>query len=267
MLYIDIFFFMNFVFDFALLLTLALLKREPFLWKQSVIASFVGGIWACFVVFVPTIVKWITMYPVAYIMIRIAFPRKRKQSFIFHFFLIAWTGGGILNFLYNDIQQQFAKIVIAIVVWLVALIGIKKYKRRETSHIYTIELKMNGKKEKMKALWDSGNCLKSPLGEAVCIIEQKTIKRFFEEEGNVLCNWTTADSTFLCKNGFQLIPYHSIGTKEGILPAIRGEELIIQVETKEIVIQNPIIGFCDMTLSTEYTYEMILPSVYNINYL
>lgn len=286
MLYIDILFLINSLLDFALLFTVALWKCEPFLLRRVLLASFAGGIWACFVALAriqdARFVELLTMYPAAYIMTGIAFPnknKKKKKSIVNYFFMIACIGGGILNFLYYELWNLeetkgiFGRIVITLFVWIIALVAILRYRqmelqKQETSVIYPVELTVCGNKIKIQALWDSGNRLQNTSGEPVCIVEQKVMERLVKEQWESLNNWTMAEGTFLFEKGFQLISYHCIGREEGVFPAIRGDLIVIQTENGEITIKRPVIGYCESTFSIENsmgnTYEMLLPSAYGV---
>ncbi len=285
MLYIDILFLVNSLFDFALLFTMALWKQEPFRLRKVILASFVGGLWACVIVvielqevpFIKPCIKFLTMYPTAYLMIRIAFSyenknKKQIRSLLFHFFVVSWIGGGVLNFLYYELWNLssqnaiWARIILTFGVWIVSLVLILKYRMvklqsQENAVIYTVTLTILGNTTTIQALWDSGNRLQDASGNPVCIVENQVMKKLLKEKWKYLEEWMTSDTTFLSEVGFQLVMYRCIGMNNGMLPTIKGEKLVIEKEDEMIVIQNPVLGYCDSGFS-ESEYEMILPAAY-----
>lgn len=130
--------------------------------------------------------------------------------------------------------------------WIVSIVGIialqiyLKYCNK--SSLYTIYCKNNEKKLKIKALWDTGNCLYTPGNhKPVSIVEYKSIAPLF--------NWADAAHP-------TVVPFSSVGKEDGILLAVQIEALIIP--EKNLVIKNPYIGLVHKPLSNEGKYQMIL---------
>lgn len=284
MLYIDIFFLINSLLDFILLLLLALWKQEPLFLGKILAASAIGGLWAC-IIWLARIygIFWLsvlTLYPTALLMIAISFPGKswkRRMSYAGSLFVISWMGAGFLDFLYYQVwaedgaESSSRRAVIMVLCCIAAFCALRLYqrdkeKKEEKAVIYHTEVELCGKKETIWALWDSGNRLHTMTGEPVCIVEEQVMEKIMGKQWNNLRCWTSAEDTFLEKMGFQLISYHCIGRDEGVFPAVRGDRITIQKDEETIVVEHPVIGYCSGSLQREGTddnyYQMILPSDY-----
>lgn len=96
----------------------------------------------------------------------------------------------------------------------------------------------------VKALVDSGNGLTEPISKKpVSVVNENAVeeyKNLFQEEK------------------FRLIPFHSVGEKQGILEAYFIEKLEIKNEGENVIVQNPIIAITKDGVSANETYQMIL---------
>lgn len=91
-------------------------------------------------------------------------------------------------------------------------------------------------------LWDTGNSLYDPLhGKPVSIVE----RRLLEPE-------VSAEELL-----FQL-PYHSIGRKDGMIPALIADYLCIRTEDGELLVERPVLGLTEEPLSSDGSYDLIL---------
>ena len=107
-----------------------------------------------------------------------------------------------------------------------------------------VMLRQGNNRIKVNAIIDTGNRLRDHVtGKPVSIITKKTAAMLWEE---------------LPIQKLRYLPYHTIGKKNGILPVLVLDEMVLYLEQK-VQIQNPLIGICqeqdDMGI-----YEMILNS-------
>ncbi len=281
MLYIDLFFLINGIGDFFLLFVLARWKQEPLFWGRMAAAALIGAaaacaVWAgraCGIVWADLVL----LYPSAVWMVSIAFPgksRRTRRLYAMSLFGISWFGAGLLDFLYAQIvsgpfQTNRALGTALGAIWLMLLFRFYKKERRQTedaSVIYETEVELWGRKETVRALWDSGNRLHTMTGEPVCIVEAQTMEKMMGEQWKTFQCWELAEGDFLKKAGFQLISYHCIGREEGVFPAIRGDRIAIRKGEETIVVARPVLGCCPGRLCKEgengHPYQMILPSAY-----
>lgn len=103
-----------------------------------------------------------------------------------------------------------------------------------------------GKDEKcvVNALIDSGNSLIEPISKTpVSLVEEKAIIPY---------------KTYLHKENFRVIPYHSVGNAHGILEAYFIEKMEIKKDGERIIIQKPLIAITKEMISANERYQMIL---------
>lgn len=115
---------------------------------------------------------------------------------------------------------------------------------------YSVILYCDGKEYPMKALLDTGNGLVEPISKkAVSLVGKDYFEQQWEKEGE--------------RKGFQLqrfraIPYHAVGTPNGILNGYEMDRLIIFTDERNIEIRKPMIGISEHAVGNRDTYQMIL---------
>jgi hypothetical protein len=110
------------------------------------------------------------------------------------------------------------------------------------NNIYTVKCKKGDRQIQLKALYDTGNCLYLPKnGCAVSIVSYESIAP--------LIRWEEIEHP-------EILPYSSVGTKEGLLLAVPLDA--VTVLEKNILIKDPYIGIVRQPLSNDGSYEMIL---------
>ena len=116
-------------------------------------------------------------------------------------------------------------------------------KSRRTSDVCKVELVGKGVRITVNALIDSGNGLMEPVsGKPVCILEKNIFKGLWRN-GN--------------PEGFRVIPYHSVGKKNGILYGYLIPEMIIDKEGIRISCKNIYVGVAE-NVAVDGGYCMIL---------
>ena len=98
----------------------------------------------------------------------------------------------------------------------------------------------------VKGIVDTGNSLREPLGRSpVSILEQKSAEKLLTD------GWEE-------RRGFYLIPYRSIGRKQGWMRAFRADEMQIKTQEGVFRIKNPILAISGNGLSGDETYQILL---------
>lgn len=102
----------------------------------------------------------------------------------------------------------------------------------------------------MKALVDTGNHLIEPISKkAVCIVEKDFFEKQWEKEGSRI---------EFQPQRFRAIPYHAVGTQNGILNGYEMDRLVIHTDERKIEILKPMIGISEVKIGNSNTYQMIL---------
>ena len=96
---------------------------------------------------------------------------------------------------------------------------------------------------RLRALIDTGNTLKDTVSkDPVSVMDQASVKRLTEGKQ---------------PERFRYIPYHSIGKKEGVMPAFRMDKIQIIRDGYRINVEYPLVAVCEEELGSE-NYQMII---------
>lgn len=97
---------------------------------------------------------------------------------------------------------------------------------------------------------DTGNSLIEPFSKKpVCLVGKEFFERQWEKEG---------ERKFFQPQKFRAIPYHAVGTPNGILSGYEMDRLIIYTDERKVEIQKPMIGISELAIGSQNTYQMIL---------
>ena len=96
---------------------------------------------------------------------------------------------------------------------------------------------------RLRALIDTGNTVKDTVSkDPVSVMDQASVKRLTEGKQ---------------PERFRYIPYHSIGKKEGVMPAFRMDKIQIIRDGYRINVEHPLVAVCEEELGSE-NYQMII---------
>lgn len=131
--------------------------------------------------------------------------------------------------------------------------------RRATALYYKAALYKGEKKAVGTALYDTGNHLKEPVSHKPVIVTDmilagelldervcEAIKSFYQT-GNL------AEA-----EGIRLIPFHSVGRRNGILAAVFIDKLVIEMEQENIVKTGVCVAIAEEPVSVREKYHVIL---------
>lgn len=181
--------------------------------------------------------------------------------------------------LFGNLNKTY--FVIAIIFGTIAIIVfIHTYYsfRKGNSRLYEAELFYREKKVRVVGLLDTGNGLYDPIyGKPVIIAEYSVISNLLSEhQAKLLQIWLDNlegnNSSFSRKGlpeelvhdnneerlNIMMIPYHSVGKKNGILPAFTMDKVILWDEDEQICNEKVLTAVCADRLSKQNEYQMIL---------
>lgn len=256
---------------------------------RKIFAAILGGLGACFSIMVPTFRSGIFMILFGVIlagfMLKIAFPYETMKALgrdILVYYSITFLIGGILNYLYYYTSAgyyitEFMRILpskalnffylisfFAIAggfIHLVKRILIQMKGTREL--FYNVELVFGEKKITCKGFLDTGNHLREPVSKRpVVIADLDGIKDILPEELIDYAKDFMSDAIHKNIDRFVVrikwIPYHAVGTEEGILPGIVFDEVNILKEDRVVHNPNITVAIYQGKLTVDNSYHIIL---------
>lgn len=189
-------------------------------------------------------------------MIIFAFPGMKKATVIkmtVYFYILNIIIGGCIFFLGEQgvpINHIWQLLLCVIIIALCVEKGVNHFfiQTRILKNLYSIDLILGDLKVSGIALLDTGNCLYDPFfHRPVMIGEYSTLQKMYERIEEEMVIW---------------IPYHSLGKKNGLIPAIKIDELIIYKEKETISKKSVLVAIAKEKLSTKNQYQFILHEDY-----
>ena len=264
-IYLDVIFLENFLMDYILLmLTGKIMQRE----KKSLgmlLAAVMGSAFTVFSYILMLTVEskngilWqatlqLFNFWIAYVMVKCAYRNVRgKQTYfcVGTMLLLSLLTGGILSgIMQNTVigRMRQSTILMAIGTFLFGYLFLKKWMEALRERLFyrkchlPVVLRLCGKQIDCKGLMDSGNSLYEPItGRPVIIVEEALLERYGIGEPET----------------YFAIPYHAIGTKNGILKGVLADELEIP-EQGEKKWQKVMLGIYEGKISRQDEYQVIL---------
>lgn len=282
-IYIDIVLMENFILNYIILLSTAMISKS----KQSILrfslSSLIGALFSFlgYIIKLNIYIEIVLKILISIIMVKIAFNNIKITKLITNlsqFYLISLFYGGcaffIMFLLENreiytknqlfDTSYPLKVILLGITFGfiLICIVRIMAYiKEYNRAKILDLEIFYNGKNLKVKTLLDSGNLLKEPISQRdVIIIEKEELYGFVSNEilnniTNILeGKWLSDNSKFY---NFKLIPFSSLGRENGLLIGFKPD--YIKVYADEEYLKNEVfIGIYDGKLTNNNLYTSLI---------
>lgn len=259
-LYIDVFFLVNFMMDYILLMLLRRMLLCRAAHGRVILGAAVGAAMTCLIVAAPVpwaAVKLILLHgAVNVIMLKaglcIEWGRPFVRALLF-LYIGAFLLGGIISFLRQYIRIGSLFFVLSLGGYLLAY---GAYSLLETLVFYNrthcMAVMYKGQKScRVKVLIDTGNRLRDQeTGKPVSIIEPEAAKALGlsldGEDGG----------------GVRFVPYHSIGKENGALPLFEIDSMCLMGTKGKVEVQKPLLAVCGGEMGSD-RYGMILnPDIY-----
>ena len=308
-IYLDVVFFENVCMDYIILVATIVLMKRKFKPVRILFSSLLGAMYAVLTVLniLPIYSSMIFKIMVSIIMIYIAVDTngfKNLFKTVLIFYLVSFTFGGVaLALLYfvkpedifmkngvyigtYPIKTVFMGGIVGFAI-ISAVFSIIKNRIVKSSKYCEVNIVINSKSAKTKALVDTGNFLKEPItGMPVVIAEQSALKEIIPTiilenvemiiNGKIdsiikprLVHATSAsyvdvededDFELMEKyiTRFKVIPFNSLGKQNGILLGLKADyiEIITEEETKRK--ENVVVALYNKSLSKNDDYNAII---------
>lgn len=267
-LYIDVVFFVNLVMDVIVLITVKTLLRVRTSAARILAAAVLGSCFACILAVWPVLPAWLelvlTYVGIGSLMVKVALHTKGIRELIrgvLGLYLASVTLAGTMYALYQ--HTRFGYYVeqlirgrlmegLPLIIWMLLVAGAclgNRYLfinlleiRKQKSSIYEVKLICGDGVIVTTGLLDTGNHLYEPMSHRPVHVVTETVWSRLPREEEALF----------------LIPFHTIGTEEGVMPARFIDAMEVKGEQGQRTITKPLIAVSPHVLSREGRYEILL---------
>lgn len=246
-LYLDLIFFLNFGFDFILLLVVSYLLRRNIKIKKIVLGALIGGL-SIFLLFIPMSSFSLFCFKIliSIVMVLVTFSYKNKKYFIqniFYLYTASMILGGFLYFLNVQFSYKQQGIiffhnglgvnVIFLIVFspIILYVYVKQGIRLKTfyANVYSVKVTYQNHQYQWNGFLDTGNRLTDPYFHDPVILVEKNKLQFLKEPEYIL------------------VPLHTIH-ESTVIKCIRADTFEIKGHE---VRQNVWLGLCEQPLTME----------------
>ena len=287
--YLDIVFLENILMNYIIIFaTGVVIKANCNKWR-ILLTSSIGAVYTIimYLNIIPIYSNFIVKFVLSIVIVYVSFKPKTFKLLVkdlIIFYLVSFAFGGCVFALMYFLKPQMAEIRNGVFVGAyplkVALIGgavafiivqisfkLVKTKLNKKDMIYDVDVTINKRTTKIKALLDTGNLLKDPItGFPVIVVENKCLINVIPIEIlNNLEKILGGDIDELIKNNeynktisrFRMIPFSSLGKQNGLLLGIKADSVNIILDEKIEKINNVIVGIYDKSFTKNGTYSAI----------
>ncbi len=288
-IYIDVILVENLMMNYIILLATGIVAKVKIKQFRLVLASLIGAIY--------TIISYMKILNLQFsfvfkiilsiIIVYAAYNPQRMSKMwkiLLIFYLVSFVFGGVAFSLIYIVKPQEVLMkngmflgtyplktimlgaVIAFLI-IIATFKIVKNKISKKDVIYDIEVMINDKKIKARALIDTGNMLKEPITNTPVIVIEKALlyECLPKEILNHLENIIGGDfkdipeevqDRYISK--LKLIPFSSLGKQNGMLLGIKPKKIKIVKEDEIVEKENVILGIYQQSLTKRGEYQALM---------
>lgn len=281
-IYLDILFVLNFVMNFLTFFIGNLILNRHVTLKKMLLGSILATVFYCFTLCIPYLQKGsslvyalcIPILPICYMF------EPKKVNVFFKDWLVCngcacIIGGVTFNIYYLCIQHRgkntlsiLLPIGVGLAIAAVVLFFFTWIRSRliQPYFEYTLILKHEGKKLSIVGLLDTGNCLYTVLGhQPVIIADYGAIKPILGKEWISMIESCQKEGVLKAlseesysKLHVQVIPFKSVGCKEGLLVGMVTEQIEIKRGEHSQQFKECVIGICHTPVFENENYEALL---------
>ena len=288
-IYLDVIFLENLILNFLILYAVGIETKSKVKFVRIVVSSAVGSVYTVLLYMINNdffhsiIMKILLSLVMNYIAYKTDNIKELLKKIVYFYLTSFVFGGGALALIYvvntgkisihNGVifgKYTLLTIMIGVIVsFIVIIISFKLIKNTITKKdlICTINIKVNDKVIKTKALIDTGNLLKEPITNIpVIVVEHKLLKNIISDEileniENIL-GGDLKNVSEITKNEYlskmKIIPFSSLGKQNGILLGIKAQEAIIEQNEEIKKIEKVIIGLYNKKISYKGEYRALI---------
>lgn len=287
--YLDIVLIENLCMNYIILFATGYLMKIKMKQLRLIVSSILGSIYAviAYLEILPIYSSFGMKVVLSILMVYIAFKPKgvkilSKQLIIFYLTSFVF-GGCAFALLYfvrpqdilmrNGVYVGTYPIKIALLGGIVGFIityvafRIVKTKLRRKDILYNIEITLQEKRLKVKAMLDTGNLLKDPISKMpVIVVEKEQLYSLLPIQLlDHIEEWIGGDEEFLNQieekeliARFRIIPFSSVGKQNGLMLGFKADQVEIEKEEGTQIRKNVIIGIFNQNLSRDKRYSALI---------
>ena len=247
-MYLDVLWCLNFIVDLLLLIAANRLSGYPTVWWRAILAAVIGGFYGSLCVLpglfflAKTVWRLIFLGVIGSVAFGLTKDAVRRCALLI---ILSMALGGIALGIGNGgfMSVSFC----AVLVCLMCMFGLRG---KLGSKYLPVEIRYNGKCHRFTALIDTGNTLTDPItGQQVIVVSSGLGQRILGQ-GSIM--FSDPVSALERIQGGRLIPYHSVGTENGLLAAKRFRDVKIGKWSGECLI-----AFSPQDLGRSEGYEAL----------
>lgn len=251
-LYVDVFFMVNFTMDAILLILLKKALVCTAGYGRIMAGAALGAALTCIAVIslqgMP-VLRFVVFHGVINVVMMkaglgIKWGRELFRGWVL-LYIESFLLGGVFQFFHQYLRRGSLFFVLAVVSYYLAA-GIWKvilFFSEKGNRYCEVEIFFEDKKDRLRALIDTGNTLRDPVSnDPVSVIDKASAKELTEGKE---------------PERFRYIPYHSIGKKEGVMPAFRLDKIQIIRDGNKMNVEYPLVAVSEEELGSE-NYQMII---------
>lgn len=270
-MYIDVVFAVNTMMDMAVLVILNRVLAYRTTKGRLLAGAVIGGVWSCVVSIYPglpaAVTGFVTYVAVSSLMAMAAYGLKSVREIVKSvagIYLVSVVIGGIMLVIYEHTRAGYyvallmnggtigglsAKACFFMITGAAAGCygfseGVKELisSMAHRKDLCTVTLKYGDREERITGLIDTGNRLREPVsGRPVHVVTEELCRR--------LCPVV---------RGVVYVPYQSVGTANGILPAVFIDRMEVEQEGKSYCVARPLLAISKQPLSPSGEYQILI---------
>lgn len=269
--YIDVVFAVNTMMDVVVLAILNRVLSYRTSKRRILAGGVIGGLWSCVVSVTPGLPFWVklpgTYVAVSSLMAIAAYHLKNVREVVKSvagIYLVSVVLGGVMLMLYEHtaagyyawrIMEAGQDWGIPLLAWMLMIAGavlacygfmggiralIRSMAHRKD--LCRVILKYGEREESVTGLMDTGNLLREPVsGRPVHVAGESLMGR--------LCP---------AVKGVVYVPYQSVGTSHGILPAVYIDRMEVEQEGRKYCLEKPLVAITKQSLSPSGEYQILI---------
>ena len=288
--YLDVVLLENLCMNYIILFATGYLMKIKMRQIRIIASSLLGGIYAvvAYLEILPIYSSFVMKIILSILMVYLAFFPKGIKSLckqLVIFYLTSFAFGGCAFALLYFIKPQNILIRNGVYVGTypikIALLGgivgfiityiafrVIKTKLHKRDMIYNVQIQIEDKTLNLKAMLDTGNLLKDPISGIPVVVVEKSklysilptklldnIEKLIGGDGETLLD-QIEEKEILTR--FRMIPFSSVGKKNGLMLGFKANQIIIQKEEENQIHKDIIIGIFNQELSKNDQYSALI---------
>jgi len=281
--YLDITFMVNFIMDLVILLAAARLSGSIINYGRLTLAAALGAAYACASVLMPDSLAFSMPAKIGFsaLMLLAAFYPSGwllfKKQLIYFYAISLFAAGAVMAIpnLTGNINSGTGYAVYwlvgaALLVVLLGRAGGRYLAEKIVPGILTFKVEMRFDSHKCSGcgFLDTGNSLRDPLtNRPVLVAEYGLLKDCLPEDfQSAIEGGGSEDEVFDCltrsrwAHRLRLIPFQSIGQKNGILLGIRADEVLVNTGKRCVAHYDLVVALYRDRLSADDSYRLLIPA-------